>query len=669
MRGQSNNSNILNYNRSLKSNYEICGIRNIGNNCYLNSGLQILASCTELVNELQKSSYKSFGQNIISLLNDAFENLLCKIEYNPENLIKFFCKINYDFSVGSQCCSQNFIRTLIGNINDCSQKIINTNFQYQPIKENELKGYKKYIESNKIYPESKAQSLFSGMTKSYSKGKCPFCGIPIENYSFNYFIDQSIYLDDFDYYEYIFLDILRGNYNNYIDLTMDCPGCNEEIKIKEETKIIKLPDILIFTLERYQGEKKNKIIIKPDKKLNMNEFIDKNVKVDSTEYELFAINIRFGSTANFGHEICQVMRNGKWYQINDSYGNKINDISYFDSSYGLFYRKIKNKDKDNKYRIKEVNENIIPLKTKDDINIIQNKNDNKKITSNITENINLKINIDNNKEYGIQNIHLVKEVIFEKIKNEKNIHNFIQNLNKAYFYLKQSELSQKKIDSLINELKNFGEKIIKKNLYDKNKRNKEYQNYINNYKVYPQTKAYSLYSLMIKRNSSGKCYKCYNNYNMDFNSYSNMVDFCLDLPKKKNANFKMKNILKFNFPKKEPKTLKCNNGHFYNSYQTISIINLPEILIFTLNRDNSDRIQIEPDDIIEMYDYLDTQYNEIKGKYKLFAINYLKNNNLEYKCQIYRNGKWFEIDDDNDPKEIGNPKGSIHSIGLFYGRI
>ena len=57
----------------------------------------------------------------------------------------------------------------------------------------------------------------------------------------------------------------------------------------------------------------------------MNEFIDKNVKVDSTEYELFAINIRFGSTANFGHEICQVIRNGKWYQINDSYGNKIND--------------------------------------------------------------------------------------------------------------------------------------------------------------------------------------------------------------------------------------------------------------------------------------------------------------------------------------------------------
>ena len=37
---------------------------------------------------------------------------------------------------------------------------------------------------------------------------------------------------------------------------MDCPGFNEEIKIKEETKIIKLPDILIFTLERYQGEKK-----------------------------------------------------------------------------------------------------------------------------------------------------------------------------------------------------------------------------------------------------------------------------------------------------------------------------------------------------------------------------------------------------------------------------
>ena len=35
------------YNNSY--NQDICGIINLGNNCYLNSGLQILASCRELV--------------------------------------------------------------------------------------------------------------------------------------------------------------------------------------------------------------------------------------------------------------------------------------------------------------------------------------------------------------------------------------------------------------------------------------------------------------------------------------------------------------------------------------------------------------------------------------------------------------------------------------------
>ena len=40
----------------------------------------------------------------------------------------------------------------------------------------------------------------------------------------------------------------------------------------------------------------------------LKKFIDKNLKVDCTDYELFAINIRYGRTANFGHEICQIKR-------------------------------------------------------------------------------------------------------------------------------------------------------------------------------------------------------------------------------------------------------------------------------------------------------------------------------------------------------------------------
>lgn len=43
---------------------------------------------------------------------------------------------------------------------------------------------------------------------------------------------------------------------------MNCINCGKEIKVKEITKIVKLPEIIIFTIERFIGRinniKKNK---------------------------------------------------------------------------------------------------------------------------------------------------------------------------------------------------------------------------------------------------------------------------------------------------------------------------------------------------------------------------------------------------------------------------
>ena len=58
---------------------------------------------------------------------------------------------------------------------------------------------------------------------------------------------------------------------------MNCENCNEEFDIKEETKIIKLPDILNFILERYQGPTNN-AKIKPDEKLYMKDYIDNSLE-------------------------------------------------------------------------------------------------------------------------------------------------------------------------------------------------------------------------------------------------------------------------------------------------------------------------------------------------------------------------------------------------------
>jgi len=122
---------------------------------------------------------------------------------------------------------------------------------------------------------------------------------------------------------------------------MDCPKCKGEAYIKEYSKIIKLPKILIFTLERYQGSSKNNMEIMPDEIINMKEYLDESLKCYDTIYELFAVNIKLGTNQNDGHEICQVKRENIWYEVNDVSVTKIHNLSHFDSIYGLFYKRKK----------------------------------------------------------------------------------------------------------------------------------------------------------------------------------------------------------------------------------------------------------------------------------------------------------------------------------------
>ncbi len=316
-----------------------CGIINYGNNCYLNSGLQILATCEKFVKELDK--YKGSKSELISLLNDALNKILKDEIFDPRNFAIYFCNLNNQY-IEAQNCSQTFIRTILKNINDELLKLgdIHLIKEYNLFKtENEMEKqkYLQFIESNKYFPECMALQLFSGISKSHSYGKCENCNKNIFDYSFSYFIDQNIYLDNIQK-SCNFSKVLFDNIGNVNDLTMNCPGCRKEIVVKEKTKIIKLPEILIFTLERYK-ERINNVWIEPDKTIDMNIYLDNSVSLTNTNYELFAINIRFGKTNDFGHEICQVKRNGEWYEINDIKAyKKTND--YNDNSYGLFYKRL-----------------------------------------------------------------------------------------------------------------------------------------------------------------------------------------------------------------------------------------------------------------------------------------------------------------------------------------
>ena len=134
----------------------------------------------------------------------------------------------------------------------------------------------------------------------------------IEKYSFNYFLDIKIPKIKHNFKYYI-TDFIKENLGSFNFKVMNCPICYHELKIKEETKIIKLPDILIFTKENFQD------VIQPIEIINMDKFIDYSLKTNESKYELFAINISFKNDNYEQHAICEAKRFNNWYSFNDNY--------------------------------------------------------------------------------------------------------------------------------------------------------------------------------------------------------------------------------------------------------------------------------------------------------------------------------------------------------------
>ena len=105
---QSNINNSINSNYMIKYNYaiekDLCGIKNYENNCYFNSGLQILVSCERFLEELKK--YYIYNKPLTNLLKEAIYKLQKEKNYDPLKFLTYFTTKNTEF-FGVQSCSQN----------------------------------------------------------------------------------------------------------------------------------------------------------------------------------------------------------------------------------------------------------------------------------------------------------------------------------------------------------------------------------------------------------------------------------------------------------------------------------------------------------------------------------------------------------------------------------
>ena len=328
-----NNNNEINKNiNNEKKQYSLCKIYNYGFNCYMNSGLQIISRCDKFREWLKNSYYPKEECPFIDIIKNIIEKILYSYLCDPKVFIRYFTSRNKDFPPYSQNCSQYFIKTVLSNINE---EILIYSEKHNLNKD--LKIFK--YEPNIYEIQSLPYSYFSGILKTESTGNCNNCG-EVKNYSFMDFFDQHMFLDTIKDSSTDFKNVLKENLGYPINVKSSCPYCKRKIIFKDISKIIKLPEILVFTIERYIGGT-NEIAIKPNEKIDVKDYVEEPNNFKNTTYELFAINIRFGYSNQFGHQICQIKKDNNWCILDDTSDPIIREkIMYNNNIYGLFYKKI-----------------------------------------------------------------------------------------------------------------------------------------------------------------------------------------------------------------------------------------------------------------------------------------------------------------------------------------
>ena len=153
--------------------------KNIDNNIdfeknWLNSSLQIIASCKELKTVLD--SYTNIHSKLlIYKIKNIINTILNDKELNSDDLINYFSqKIPnfYQYKYDPQIFIEKLITIMNKELLNYNIRLIEQSKEYKP---NKNKSYLNFIKNNKIYPQTDIFSIFSTVTKHTPYSYCDYC--------------------------------------------------------------------------------------------------------------------------------------------------------------------------------------------------------------------------------------------------------------------------------------------------------------------------------------------------------------------------------------------------------------------------------------------------------------------------------------------------------------
>jgi len=279
-----------------------CGLNNHGNTCFFNSALQNILRCSVFVNII---SNLEIDHELIKIFKNTIEEYKknSNTRISPLELVKYYTKLNSDYSIGSQDDAEEVVTLLIGKIDD----IIKDEIKKGTIQNVTIKGN---IKLDKII-----DYLF-GVTIVTST-KCLKCNT-VSNRSeteFKIKIGMDKNISDS-------LDTLIDNYSNVEEMNgdnqYDCSNCKCKVDALKMDKIIKTPKYLHVQLKRFTKDysRGRGRISKNDNSID----IPSTLNISGVKYQLRGCILHMGSYHG-GHYT---------YLYNKNKTDKFDDWKYLD---------------------------------------------------------------------------------------------------------------------------------------------------------------------------------------------------------------------------------------------------------------------------------------------------------------------------------------------------
>ncbi len=325
--------------------YGISKFNNINNvTCYINSILAILQQTPIFADYILSGNYKDKIKNTNSILFQLYNiiNLShCYDNYNinPDTFRKIISLKNPMWSYNQQQDSQEFLSFLLNSIEEelaekvkfiPGRNIINNNniINSSIINIMATNSWQNFIKNE----FSIIKNLFGGMNHIIIT--CKYCNNKSHNFDFFQILQLNCYNTLYECLNDFIKEETIDNEN-----MIKCDFCGHYNKSTKQTKIWKLPKILIIQFKRFNsnnGSKINKMIDYPIN-LNMDNYIN-NIN-NNNNYTLYAVNNHHSNSINFGHYTSSVINrfNNKWYIFNDD--NELEETNNIISknAYNLFY--------------------------------------------------------------------------------------------------------------------------------------------------------------------------------------------------------------------------------------------------------------------------------------------------------------------------------------------